>query len=70
MSDTRSPKLLKTDEAAAYMGVDRLDRLPPQFRPTPLAYGKGLYHVDELDRCIEAAKTRQDKRPRLQIGGS
>lgn len=59
----RHPDLLTSEDAAAYMGVSRLDKLPEEFRPQPLPYNERLYHRSDLDEIISrAAKTATGKR--------
>ncbi len=52
---TRHPDLFNAEEAAAYMGTSRLDKLPSEFRPASIAYSPRLYHKGTLDRIIANA---------------
>lgn len=51
----RHPDLLSSEEAAAYMGVARLDQLPDEFKPKPLPYNSRLYHRGTLDEIVNRA---------------
>jgi len=63
MATNRHPDLLTKAEAEAYMGVSRIDKLPEEFRPAPVAYTDRLYHRADLDAIIlRAAKSANGKR--------
>jgi hypothetical protein len=64
---TRHPDLMTTEEAAAYMGVARLDQLPERFRPRPIAYRTGIYHRHTLDSIIAEAATTTDGKRKLEL---
>lgn len=64
---TRHPDLLTGEEAAAYLGIARLDQLPDDFKPRPLPYNSRLYHRRALDEIIDRAAKQTGAKEKLRL---
>lgn len=67
-STGRHADLLTTAEAARYLGVDRLDKLPDDFRPAPVPFHRSLYHRKDLDAIVERARRLNESKAGVDRG--
>lgn len=58
----RHPDLFTRVEAAYYLRVADLSKLPEHLRPHSLKYGRGLYHRGDLDDVVERARHKTTPR--------
>ncbi len=63
----RHPDLLTANDAAAYIGIARVDQLPDDFRPLPMPYNSRLYHRAALDLIIARAAKMAAGKGKLKL---